>query len=106
MHHAAAAETVCQVKSSHAGSGAKHCTMIRRHIVQAGPALSPIYGQLFEAWHSIGGTRQYFLNECRIEVGLEPWRFVRVVPGQQQTQPFLTEMETSGHVDDHREALR
>src|SRR6266508_3887845 len=79
--------------------------MIRGHLVKAGPGATWIYLRFSETRHTRRSSGQNFFNETSIKVGLEAGSFFRVVPGQQNSFSFATEMKACGHVDDHGKAL-
>src|SRR5206468_12475423 len=46
------------------------------------------------------------VDECRFEVGFVTWSFFRIVPRQQKSASFRTEMEAVRHINYHRRAVR
>ena len=67
--------------------------VVGRHFIESGPGALGIHGYVFEAGHTIGSARQNFFDERRIEVGLESGRLFGIVPGEQESAAFGTEVE-------------
>src|SRR6266508_2253332 len=79
--------------------------MIRSHLVKAGPGATWTYSRFSETRHTRRSSGQNLFNETRINDRLEAGSFFRVVPGQQNSSSFATEMKARGHVDDHEKAM-
>src|SRR5260370_32598468 len=98
MHDAVSAEPVGEVEARYAWRGAEDRVMIGRHLVKSGPRALRVHFGLLQTGHAIHAASENFLDERWIELGLEPRRFLRIVPGQQQPQPFRAEMEAGRHI--------
>src|SRR5262249_16383125 len=106
MHYAVSAEAIGEEEARHISHWTEDRMMIRAHLVKAWRCPVGIQCQILEAGHTIGGARKDLLDERRFEVGLVTWRFLRIIPCQQKSPSFRTEVEAVRHVDHHRRLMR
>jgi len=106
VHDAMAAKAVGTEEARDFWDFAEDGVVIRRHFVEASPGTFGIDRKILKYWNTIGGSRQNFLDERRLEISFVAGAFFGVVPGEEKASGFGAEVETVGHIDDHGRGVR
>src|SRR5208283_1233474 len=85
---------------------AEDAMVVGRHLVEPGPRAFGIDRDILEAGHAVSGADENLLDERRLEVSLVAGGFVGVVPRQEESEAFGSEVEAVAHVDDHGNFVR
>ncbi len=105
MHYAVAAETVDEVQAFDIRRRTDDRMMIGSHFVESGPGAAGIYFSFRQHRNARGSVRQNLFDESVIKFSFEARRFLRIIPGEQDSLPLATKMKAGRHVDDHRKFL-
>src|SRR6185295_6515536 len=106
MHYAVAAETIYEEEPFYIRRRSDDRMMIRRHFIKPRPCASRVDAGLSQNRNPRSRVGENLLNKRFIEFGFEAGRFLRIVPGEENSLPFAAKMKTGGHVYHHRKTLR
>src|SRR5882762_9828336 len=81
--------------------------MIWRHFIESRPSAFGIDCKIFKARYAVGGARQNFFDERRIEISVVSRSILLgIVPRQNKPKRFRAEVETVRHINDHGRGMR